>query len=68
MIKAPDRETAVRIQRVLGAPCAFVNDTLLEYRGAIVPPAQRKALTEEGLFLGGATEVTGPTEAPEEEQ
>ncbi len=54
MVQAPDRETAVRIQKVLGTPCTFVNDTLLEYRGAVVPPAERKASTGAGLFLGRA--------------
>jgi hypothetical protein len=51
LIEAHDRETALRVQRLLGERSALLNDTLIEWRGAQLGPALRKKLSDQGLFL-----------------
>ena len=51
LIEAGDRETALRVQRLLGTRCSVLKDTLLEWRGAGLDPKLRRKLTEQGLFL-----------------
>ena len=51
LIEAGDRETALRVQRLLGARCAVLQDTLLEWRGTGLDPKLRRKLIEQGLFL-----------------
>ena len=50
-VEANDRETALRVQRLLGERSALLNDTLIEWRGAQLGPALRKKLSDQGLFL-----------------
>jgi hypothetical protein len=52
LIEAGDRETALRVQRLLGPRCAVLKDTLLEWRGTGLDLKLRRKLTEQGLFLG----------------
>jgi hypothetical protein len=51
LIEAGDRETALRVQRLLGPRCAVLKDTLLEWRGTGLDPKLRRKLIEQGLFL-----------------
>ncbi len=51
LIEAGDRETAVRVRRLLGPGCEVLKDTLLEWRGAGIDPKLRRKLTEQGLFI-----------------
>jgi hypothetical protein len=51
LIEAGDRETALRVQRLLGPRCAVLKDTLLEWRGTGIDPKLRRKLIEQGLFL-----------------
>ena len=53
LIEAGDRETAMRVQRLLGPRCAVLKDTLLEWRGTGLDPKLRRKLIEQGLFLDG---------------
>lgn len=54
LIEAGDRETALRVQHLLGSRCAALSGTLLEWRGTVLDPKLRKKLTEQGLFLDSA--------------
>ena len=67
LIENPDRETAVRVQKVLGAQCSVVGETLLEVRAAAIEPALGKALAEIGLFLRLPQDAQR-TEMPEDEE
>jgi hypothetical protein len=51
LIEAGDRETALRVQRLLGPRCVVLKDTLLEWRGTGLDPKLRRKLIEQGLFL-----------------
>jgi len=51
LIETGDRETALRVQRLLGDRSALLGHTLIEWRGAQIDPALCKKLSEEGLFL-----------------
>jgi hypothetical protein len=51
LIEAGDRETALRVQRLLGPRCVALKDTLLEWRGTVIESKLRRMLTEQGLFL-----------------
>jgi hypothetical protein len=50
LIEAGDRETALRVQRLLGPRCVVLKDTLLEWRGTGLDPKLRRKLIEQGLF------------------
>jgi hypothetical protein len=50
LIEAGDRETALRVQRLLGSRCVVLKDTLLEWRGTGLDPKLRRKLIEQGLF------------------
>lgn len=51
LIEAGDRETALRIRKLLGSDCTVVKDTLLEWRVDHIDSKVRKELNGEGLFL-----------------
>ena len=51
LIEAGDRETALRLRRLLGSDCSVVKDTLLEWRVEHIDPKVRKDLNGQGLFL-----------------
>lgn|ERR1022692_1456151 len=51
LIEAGDRETSVRLQRLLGTDCAPLTGTLLEWRVSRIDPNLRKQLNQQGLFL-----------------
>ena len=57
LIEVPDREAALRVQKILGEKCDPLTSTLLEYRATAIEPGLRKAVSKEGLFLG---EPPGP--------
>ena len=50
LIETGDRETALRVQRLLGPRCVVLKDTLLEWRGTGLDPKLRRKLIEQGLF------------------
>jgi hypothetical protein len=50
LIEAGDRETALRVQRLLGPGCVVLKDTLLEWPGTGIDPKLRRKLTEQCLF------------------
>jgi hypothetical protein len=51
LIEAGDRETALRVQRLLGQKCVFIKDNLLEFPGVGIDPKLRRKLTEQGIFF-----------------
>jgi hypothetical protein len=51
IIEAPDRETALRVRRLLGEGAVVRDDTAVEWRGAQIDPDLLKRLSEQGLFL-----------------
>lgn len=55
LIEAGDRETALRVQRLLGSGCVALKDTLLELRATAIDAKTRGKLTEQGIFLEAKT-------------
>jgi hypothetical protein len=55
LIEAGDRETALRVQRLLGPGCVVLKDTLLEWRATAIDAKTRGKLTEQGIFLDAET-------------
>ena len=51
LIDTPDRETAVRVRRLLGEQATLAGDTGVEWRGTQIRPDLRKKLADQGLFL-----------------
>jgi hypothetical protein len=51
LIEAGDRETALRVQRLLGPGCVVLKDTLLEWHTTAIDAKTRGKLTEQGIFL-----------------
>ena len=52
---AGDRETALRVQRLLGPGCVVLKDTLLERHTTAIDAKTRGRLTEQGIFLDAET-------------
>jgi hypothetical protein len=55
LIEAGDRETALRVQRLLGSGCVVLKDTLLEWHTTAIDAKTRAKLTEQGIFLDAET-------------
>jgi hypothetical protein len=51
VIEAPDPETAALVQRLLGDRATWTGGTRVEWPGDALPPALRKKLSANGLFL-----------------
>ena len=52
LIEAGEPEVALRLRQALGPQCTVLSGTTLEYRSASVDAKTRKALSEQGLFIG----------------
>lgn len=51
LIEAGDPETAARVQKLLGAKCARLGDSLLEWSSSKLDPKLRRKLADQGIFL-----------------
>ncbi len=55
LIETGDRETALRVQRLLGPGCVVLKDTLLEWHATAIDAKTRGRLTGQGIFLDAET-------------